>query len=372
MMIIYNVGSMLWQQQANYTTVHYWKNYPVLEQQYLDSQYINKHPKWVGDEIVFSYAGGALIKGTNPVLVIPDAPPLGKYLIGISILLFDNPHIIIGISGIASLVLLYMLSKQVLKDKFIALFPTLLYSSEPLFKNQFVYSPLMDLFQLVFLLSYFYCINKAFLGKKQTTLFFILASMLLGFFIATKFFVSGITILIASVLWTLLNRNKKKLLTLLATIPISVGILLASYARVFAFGYSFREFLGIQKWVFLYHQGQIILPLSVWPLLLLNRWYVWYGNNPVISDAQWLPTWPIITIVSFVTIGFYLFKKIERRREVEILMLWITCYLGFLSFGQIFARYFVILLPILYIIATYGTVAVAKQLILTKKKKHKK
>src|SRR5438045_9178144 len=84
-LIVFNVFSVIWSQKDKYLAHNYWENYKTLQQSYLDSQYVNKHPKaWLPDEVVFSYAGGALITGTSPVLVVVDAPPLGKYLIGLS------------------------------------------------------------------------------------------------------------------------------------------------------------------------------------------------------------------------------------------------------------------------------------------------
>lgn len=352
--IFFNIFSTLYNQREKYLTQNYWQNFPQLEKIYLDSQYVNKHPIWIPDEAAFSYAGGKLIQGTNPVLVVTDAPPLGKYLIGISAVIFNNDNIIIPIFGVISLVLLYLLSKQVLKNSLLALLPPTLLSCEPLFKNQLVYTPLLDYFQLVFLLSYFLLINKAVFSKKKTTVFFVLAGIFLGCFISTKFFMSGTTIIAAVGLWILLNKQYKQLWKFFLSVMTAVGILLLSYARVLAFGYSIRELFGIQKYVFLYHKSQIILPFSVWPLLLLNKWYVWFGDKPVISDSQWLFTWPLITIIAFVTMGFYLLKKIEWKKELEIPMLWTVCYLSFLSLGQTFSRYLLLVIPILYLICIYG------------------
>jgi hypothetical protein len=166
----------------------------------------------------------------------------------------------------------------------------------------------------------------------------------------------------------LLNKNKKGMINLTITIPISIFILLLSYARVFAFGYNLHNFLGIQKWVFLYHKSFIILPLSVWPLLLLNKWYVWFGNKPVISDGQWSITWPIITIMSITTIILYLLKKIPRNRNLEVLMAWFVVYMAFLSTGEAFSRYFVILVPILYVVALFGVVEISKRILFHGKK----
>ena len=362
LIILFNFSSTVWQHKDKYFVANYWQNFPSLEKTFLNSQYVNKHPVgWIVDETAFSYAGGKLIQGTSPVLVVPDAPPLGKYIIGLSAAIFNNDSIFILLSGILSLILLYFLSFQIFSNKTIALLPSLLISFEPIFKNQLIYAPLMDIFQLVFILCIFIFFNKGNISKRSL-LYFSLANLFLGFFIATKFFITGLTIIAAWYLVLLLNKNKKGIFNLTITIPISVFVLLLSYARVFAFGYTINKFLGIQKWVFLYHKSFLILPFSVWPLLLLNKWYVWFGNKPVITDGQWSLTWPIITVLSIVTIVLYLLKKIPTNRSLEILMSWFAFYMLFLSFGEIFSRYFVILIPVLYIISLYGLISIYKKL----------
>lgn len=346
---------------GKYFTSNYWQNFPGLEKAFLNSQYVNKNAKfWIPDEIAFSYAAGKLIKGTNPVLVVPDAPPLGKYLIGLSTLIFNNDSTIILICAVLSLLILFFLSKQVFKNTTLALLPPLLYSFEPIFNNQLKYTPLMDIIQLVFFLGTFILFNKG-LKSKKPFVFFVLTNIVFGLSIAIKFFITG-TLVIASLYIVLLfHKDLRRFILLTLTVPLSVLILLASYIRVFAFGYTFMKFLGIQKWVLLYHKSQLILPLSVWPLLMINRWYVWFGNKPYISDPQWSITWPIITVISIVTILFYILKKLPRNMNIEVLMAWFAVYIIFLSTGQVFSRYFVIMIPVLYIISIFGIVSVYKK-----------
>lgn len=340
-----NILIVVWQQKEKYLSFNYWEKFSGLEKVFLDSQYVNKNPiGWIPDETAFSYAGGKLILGTNPVLVVPDAPPLGKYLIGLSTILFNNENIVILITGVLCLFFLYLLSKQIFNSKIIAILPSVLFSFEPIFKNQLIYTPLMDLFQLLFLILIFYFFNKGFKNEKsnfKVILFFALSNLFLGFFISTKFFITGITIIASWYIVLLLNRQIKKILLITLTLPISIMVLLLSYIKVFAFGYTFNKFLGIQKWVYLYHKSFLILPLSLWPLLIANKWYVWFGDKPVISDSQWLFTWPIITIFSLLTVVLYLIKKVKREKNIEIIMTWVVFYLIFSSFGQVFSRYFV-------------------------------
>jgi hypothetical protein len=358
--IIFNIASTVYPLREKYFSSDYWQRFPVLEKSYLSSQYVNKHPTgWVPDETIQAYAGGAFIKGINPVYVLPDTPPLGKYLIGLSALFFNNENSVILLCTILSLILLYILSYQIFGSKYLALAPPFFLSFEPIFKNQLVYAPLLDIIQLVFLLAAFIIFNKA-LTSKKSLLFLLLANIFVGFFISTKFFITGAPIEAAFYLVLLLRKDKRRLLELTLTLPIAVFILLLSYVRVFAFGYAFNKFLGIQKWVFLYHKSQLILPFSIWPLMLFNKWYVWYGNNPVISDPQWLITWPIITLSTLATAALGILKKIKINENAWVIIAWAIFYFALFSFGEITSRYFVILIPILYVIALYGIIEFVK------------
>src|SRR3989344_6668195 len=103
LVIIFNVGSTVLSQKEKYFTFNYWQEFSSLEKLFLGSQYVNQHPKgWIPDETAFSYAGGKLILGTNPVLVVPDAPPLGKYIIGTSAQIFNNDDLSVLLFAIFS------------------------------------------------------------------------------------------------------------------------------------------------------------------------------------------------------------------------------------------------------------------------------
>src|SRR5215469_13797854 len=257
--IIINVGSVLFQQRGKYSAHDYWQRYDALKQAYLDSQYANKHPKgFLPDETVYAYAGGAFVQGANPLLIIPDAPPLGKYFIGLSILTFNNEHDVILVFTILSLVLLFILSRQIFSSIPLSLIPVFLLSSELLFKNQMVYTPLFDIMQLAFILAIFIVFNIGFTAKRKDYVYFGIVCLLLGCFISIKFFASGITILVAWYIVLLSHKKNKKALMLTVFTPLIPIALLLSYARVFAFGYSLRKLVGAQKWIFIYHQGQIM------------------------------------------------------------------------------------------------------------------
>jgi len=369
--ILFNVGLIVYTQSSRYTSTSFWENFPTLKHAYVNSQYVSKHPLgWIPDESVNAYAAGAYIQGVSPILIAPDTPPLGRYLIGLSALLFNNENVIILISGIGSLVMMYLLGMQIFKRHDLALIAPAFVSFEPFFLNQFIYTPLLDIMQLFFLLITFYFFNLALVTKKKKIIFFLLTNFFLGCFIATKFYITGITVVAAFVVTLLILRRFKDIILYGFTVSLAVLVLLLSYVRVLFDHYPLLKFLGIQKYVFVYHKSQLMYPFSVWDLLLFNKWHVWFGNSPVISDGQWRISWPLVTISTFGTGILLLVKKVKLTLQILPLLVWVVLYLLFSSVGQISSRYFIIMLPIMYIVTVYFFVQLL-QMLYTKKEKKK-
>ena len=353
LIIIFNFSSVIWQNKDKYSANNYWQQYPDFKKIYYHSIYKDKTGTWLPDETLYSYIGGALIKGANPILLNPEVPPFGTYLIGLSALIFNNQHVVILFFGVLDLYLMYLLGKQIYASKITPLIPVTIFSLEPIFKNQLIYTPLLDIIQLSFLLGIFYFFNKFILSKSNLIRQILIINILLGLFISTKFFGTGFAVVLSILATLLFYAEFKKIKLFFITLPISVIILYLNYFKVLIDGYPFNRFLGIQKWIFLYNEGHVTQPFTIWPLLFLNKWFVWFGNKPVISDPQWLITWPIITTVSLLTALRSIVKK-NIKKEVGILIFWILIYLAMMSFVQISARYFVILIPVLYLVSVYG------------------
>jgi hypothetical protein len=340
--------------KEKYLNTDYWKRYAVLKKNYYDSIYANKNGSFIPDESLYAYEGGALISGTSPILVNPEIPPLGKYLIGVSSVIFNNENIIILLAGSASLFLLYLIGVRIFTLSITRFIPPFLLSFEPIFTNQFIYVPLLDIVQLFFLLAAQYCFILGMDSRKRILLLFSFANIFLGCFISTKFFASGICILIAWYIVILIHKDIKRLKFLFYTTPLAMFILFITYIKVLFTGYGLRHFLGIQKWIFLYNTGHLHFPFSVWQLILLNRWQTWWGGQQITSDPQWRITWPFIVVATFMVIFFYLGKKIIINVSIEVILAWIVCYFLFISLGDASTRYFVILIPLLYLVMCYG------------------
>src|SRR6266403_1395413 len=109
----------------------YWKD------RYLHSQWVVPNSKQsIGDDGLYSYVGYEYITGRDPTTLNAELPPLGKYLIGLSILIFGNQNIFALLSGVMVLCSFYLLNKIIFKDRLLSLVPVFLFSLDPLFYTQ--------------------------------------------------------------------------------------------------------------------------------------------------------------------------------------------------------------------------------------------
>ena len=118
---------------------------------------------------------------------------------------------------------------------------------------------------------------------------------------------------------------------------------------------------GIQKYIFEYHRSAFILPFSFWDLLLFNRWHTWWGTRAIANDINWTAFWPITTLLTATSVVFWLGKKIPFNKGEIVLTAWVICYSAMLSLGYTSTRYFLPLVPFLYILATSFVVKLIKR-----------
>ncbi len=331
----------------------YEKQYETYKKSYYSSQFVQKkNPIIISDEIFRSFAGGAFLKGLNPIMITHDHPPLGNYIIAASILLFDNPRTLIVLLLAFAALGIYLIGKQVLKNSFWALIPLGILINEPLFLNKFNYAPLVEPIQLPFIIFAFYFFIKA-LETEKYKKWFILTSLFLGVIISTRFFVTGGVLVFCMILYLLYNRRgiDKKFLFFILTLPLSLVVLVFSYTRTMMDGYSVIQIFGIQKYILAYHSSKFILPFTFWDLLLFNRWHTWWGDWEISHDPQWLITWPISTLLTFGYFIYGFFKKINFNDAEKFIFLWLVVYCLSLSTGFSSTNYFLTIIPFFYILA---------------------
>src|SRR5437868_12297508 len=78
--ISFNLFYTVYNIKGKYLYFDFAERFNNIKFEYLNSQYVSKKPKFfIPDEVINSYAGINYIKGSNPVLIASDTPPLGRY-----------------------------------------------------------------------------------------------------------------------------------------------------------------------------------------------------------------------------------------------------------------------------------------------------
>jgi len=345
--IAWSIGSVVFDPKQHFFTPYYTETvYQQLERLYNQSQYRLKHPlSFIPDEIVFRYAAGAYLRGVDPILVNSEHTPLGKYLIGLSYLLFQNDGVVIVLFLLLSLLALWLLGWRVLGDWVTALIPVALFSTEELLRNQLRVTPLLDIMQLPFVLFALVLFLHEYRRGR-----FLWTSISLGMVAATKSVVPALLLVLTFGVFLLIRNEWKKGVTLVPWLFISLGIFMLSYTRTFLNGYSFLDFLGFQKWILLYQQSKLIYPFSFWRLMFFNQWQTWWGDMGVVPAVDWNILWPMLVTVPFLLITLGVNKKNRLNDTAVLLLLWVFVYEAFLSLGVVVTRFLLPLLPVLYIL----------------------
>ncbi len=342
---------IIFQNQSKFFGRGYASRFESLQEKYYNSQYATKNYKEIiTDEFLESFAGGKFLQGISPILIHHDQPPLGRYIIALSIALFDNektiPLILLMISALG----IYLVGLQVLKNKFLALIPFGIFVNQLMFLNKFNFIPLLEPIQFTYIIFAIYAFIVG-VQKKIYIPFFIIVALLIGAVISIRYFVLGAALASSFVLYLILNKKIIQTVVLSMSFFLSFLMLIGSYYQTFLSGYSLVKVIGIQKYIFVYHRSAFVMPFSFWDLLFFNRWHTWWGNNAILSDAEWSILWPIsvVIILQFVIYSFW--KKILLSPAEQILIIWISVYAIMLSVGYTSTRYFLPLVPFLYILS---------------------
>lgn len=293
----------------------------------------------IGDDGLYAYAGWEYVNGKDPTLLNAEMPPFGKYLIGVSILIFRNQNIFALLSGILALSALYLLSRHVIKNTLFALLPVLFFSIEPLFYTQ-LRAPFLDLFYLALLCFTFYF----FLKRK-----FVFSFVALGLMMATKASIATMgLVMVTEGVYLLFNRDVSSLKRFIFLSPITILVFLTTYVQYFLLGHTVRQFLGVQKWILTFYasgaKGNII---DIFQMIFVGKWFTWWEKTGAVVN-EWQITWPLL-FFSFILTSILMLKK--RKKDHSLLLhLWVVVYITFLMVVPVFPRYLLAALPFLYIL----------------------
>ena len=351
LVVFAHLGLILFTNRAFYFSTFdevYWKD------KYEHSQWkLPLSVRTLGDDGLYLYEGYRLIRGGDPTLLNAEVPPLGKYLIGLSILVFGNGHWYGFLVNAAALITLFFLSKTLLKTALGGLLVTALVAIDPLITSQFPLT-MLDSLQLLFLLLTFYLLlrfpESKFPRFRESSILF--AGIAFGLFSETKFPILGppIALLAGFFLW----RTTKSWKTIALFFSASAFAYLIPYAHYFALDHNFLDWLRVQKWIAAFYANANLTPnVGSSITTLFSGWYQNLFTGVWVRAPEWSPVWTIITplaaISSIVTL-WKIFKGLEK-------IVWLPVA-GFTLFSLIFftiipfwTRYLVLPLPFFYLMS---------------------
>ncbi len=309
----------------------------------------------IGDDYLFAFAGYYMtVQGGDPTKIDFENPPLGKYLIGLSILIFGNEWVISLIYAILFLIFIYKLAMALFKENIVASLAVFLVSIEGLFLRTMTIS-LLDLPEALFMLIGFYFYTLALKGKK---LYYFGMAFFLGCAFATKFFPAMIFITAILIIGTYINKKRDTLLVMLSLLLIPL-IYLASYTMYFVYGHTLADFIRFQKWAIVWRTGNPWVYGNIFLTVLIGKYRSWWDNSWVVNN-EWGLLQPIIFIFGMLGI---LFIKIKDRVKMlpYAAMVWVYfIYLAVLTTGVM--KYIYPVLPIMVIFTANAMIRLIKQI----------
>lgn len=342
--IIIHAIQMLYFEQSFFTNeydVSYWKD------RFEHSQWqLPLSKRIIGDDGLFSYVGYLLIKGDDPSFINSETPLLGKYLIGLSIMLFKSPAYYALFFGIGSILLFFLIAKKLFATKETGFFVTALIFLDPLIFTQF-WKAWVDIPQLFFLLLFIFIFIHLFSTKKKTFLVLSLAcGISLGFFSQTKPPILLPGILLLSSLFFFFKKNLGAYVLYL--LGLAAGILLI-YTRYFFLDHSFIDFLKLQKHVvWIYLQSKLDVHYGAILQTLIFGKFPPIVSGPLIAIEEWWVMWPFVTIVGITTsITFFVRKGSFILWKGLALFLLTSLLIN--AMIPAYPRYLVAIIPLLYL-----------------------
>lgn len=314
--------------------------------------------KGVSDATLYTYVGYEYVNGTNPTLLNPEHPPLGKYLIGLSIKVFGNENVILLIFGLITLSTVFLIVFVNTGSYLSSSIAVLLTTSHSLFIDQLIHGPQLELFQLTFFLLF--VLHLMLYKKKKKIYFFIEAIFFYGCLLSVKTFLTHFILFFA---WLGIFTFYLKQIKIKEWLLLQIGgilVFISSYGMFFIKGGNFRQWLGVQKYILVFYKqaGINIIEFAgnYLRLILTGSWKFWSDNNPVSHYSEWSFTWSIIFVVTM----FILYKIIKQIRKENIsfpewiFASFIVIYNLYLFFIPMFPRYLLLLfVPMIILISIH-------------------
>jgi hypothetical protein len=178
-----------------------------------------------------------------------------------------------------------------------------------------------------------------------------------------KVWIIGAVFVIPVTCYVLFRRWRYYKHILVGAIIVLAGTL-ATYARLFWDNYTIIEILKVQKWLYWYQAGKVNRLFTIWPLIFLNRWYVWWGETSILKDSHWSLSWPVAIGIALIACLRVVFTVRQKNRPLlDMCAISAICYFVFMSLGQASARYLLPILPICYVLSAWILYTICKNIL---------
>lgn len=273
---------------------------------------------FVSDEEIYIASGYLYVNGAKPTDYNFQHPPFIKYLFGFSAKYFNMPLLPNIIFALFLVFEIFILGKLVFKNYLVGFLASILIMLDPVFKEVATYA-LLDLGQMTFILGFI--ITSLFFEKK-----WVLQGLLLGLAMASKFYSPVIILLGIIYLYKLFNKSFafRQEFTVLIVASLVFGL---TYIVNFPFNIFFE-------------QAKIIKFM-----LDHNKAVEWGEVLPMFFGGYLL--WPILFFVNALVLLKVKFNILQFLFNI----LPIACGV-ILLFQLPFTRYFILMLPFLYLTFT--------------------
>lgn len=312
----------------------------------------------IGDDGLYLYEGYRLIHGGDLLSANAEVPPLGKYLIGGSIVLLGNGHLYGLLTSLLLIGATYLLTKKILGGTIPALCVALLLATDPLITNQFTLT-MMDALQAFFGVLFFLALfSIPQTGKKKQLLLTVLSGIILGLFAEVKLplFAPLLGAIALYYLWRIVRRGR-------LLIPFAFGVVsgyLLPYAWYFLQGNSVIDWLKLQKWMISFYRGSSIAPTYGSSITtLFTGQYQNLFSHLWERAGEWSPSWGLAFLFC---VAAFIGGLRKKSRDIPLVLIAGTALSMVAVYAMIpfWTRYLVLVLPFLYM-AGYTMISQTKK-----------
>ncbi len=280
---------------------------------YSRSQYVvGSGSEGIGDDGLYAFAGYYYVFDRGNVAQINfEHPPLGKYFIGLSILIFKNENVINLIYYVFLLRMVYLFGQMILKNTSLSLLATIFIAVDPLILDNLLLSLLDIPFTLFFLCGVYFFIK----GFKKNH-FFYLSHFFWGITLSIKFFPAFLFVYLFQIV--LLGIYKRQVISVYLKASLLLPLIyLVSHTAYFIYTPSLIEFIRFRKWTIEWWSGSPRIIGNIFRNMLTG-YYIDSTKNIARND-YWTILWPIWSIISIAR-----FRKIMVLNfdQLPLLILW--------------------------------------------------